>query len=437
MMQQVIIPAVGESITSVTVAQWHADDGSVVERGALLATIETDKVSNELEADSGGTLKILVPEGEEVAIGTVVAEISGAEGTVPTEDLDPDRPADPEAGDRSRGEIRVPTAGESITSATIARWHQRGGETVQRGDLLVTLETDEVSNELEAEIEGVLSILAPEGAEVRIGALIARILAMDGIEAAGETPTLPGGPGREDSPGEIEGRTSHRHLGRIRQEIAAQLANSQQGAAVSTIFNEADMSEVIRLQRLVQEDFVAKHGVKLGILSFFVKAVVQGLKDVPVLNFRLDEDGAMESHCYDIGVAVETGRSVAVPVISDADRKSFAAIELAVLDGAMKAREGAVLQGAEESLGGFTISNDARSGSLLGTPVLHPPQSGTLGMHAIQDRPVAVDGRVEIRPMMNLALSYDRRFVDTGEAVIFLITIKEAIENPTRLMLEV
>ncbi len=218
---------------------------------------------------------------------------------------------------------------------------------------------------------------------------------------------------------------------------AGQAAEVEPGATICTVFNEADMSEVIRLRGLVQEDFMAKHGVKLGILSFFVKAAVQGLRDVPVLGFRHDGDGVgVERESYDIGVAVESGRGVVAPVIRDAGSKSFAAIELEILAGVVAARDRRI---EVDGLcgGAFTISNDTGVGSLMGTPVLHPPQSGTLGMHAIQDRPVARDGKVVIRPMMYLALSYDHRIVETGKAVRFLVNIKEAIENPTRLMLEI
>ncbi|NNM30095.1 MAG: dihydrolipoyllysine-residue succinyltransferase, partial [Akkermansiaceae bacterium] len=234
---------------------------------------------------------------------------------------------------------------------------------------------------------------------------------------------------------EPEGRVTRRKMSMLRRKIATQLVNVQQTAAILTTFNEADMSAVMRLRKSVQEDFVAKHGVKLGFMSFFVKAVVQGLKEVPALNARIDGEEIVENHFYDIGVAVGTKKGLVVPVVREADAKGFAGIESDIIDYATRARDGKIQ--LEDLRGGcFTISNGGVYGSLLSTPILNPPQSGILGMHTIQQRPVAVDGKVEIRPMMNLALSYDHRLVDGKEAVTFLIKVKESIENPTRLMLE-
>jgi 2-oxoglutarate dehydrogenase E2 component (dihydrolipoamide succinyltransferase) len=221
----------------------------------------------------------------------------------------------------------------------------------------------------------------------------------------------------------------------LRRKIATQLVNAQQTAAILTTFNEVDMTAVMELRKAVQEDFLKKHGVKLGFMSFFVKAVVQALKDLPSINARIDGTDIVENHFYDIGVAIGTEKGLVVPVLRDADAKSFAVIEQDILDYATKAREGRItiddLQG-----GVFSISNGGTYGSLLSTPILNPPQSGILGMHAIQQRPVAVNGQVVIRPMMYLALSYDHRLVDGKEAVTFLIRIKECLENPARLMLE-
>ena len=205
--------------------------------------------------------------------------------------------------------------------------------------------------------------------------------------------------------------------------------------AILTTFNEVDMSAIMDLRKQVQEDFMKKHGVKLGFMSFFVKAVAQALKDVPQINGRIDGTDIVENHFYDIGVAIGTEKGLVVPVLRDADKKSFAQIEKDILDYAAKAREGKIT--LEDLSGGvFTISNGGTYGSLLSTPILNPPQSGILGMHTIQQRPVAVNGQVVIRPMMYLALSYDHRLVDGKEAVTFLIRIKESLEQPTRLLLE-
>jgi len=222
----------------------------------------------------------------------------------------------------------------------------------------------------------------------------------------------------------------------LRRKIATHLVNAQQDAAILTTFNEVDMSAVMKMRKSFQEDFVAKYGVKLGFMSLFTKAVVTALKAVPQINGRIDGDYVVQNNFYDIGVAVGTEKGLVVPVIRDCDKKNFAEIEKDIIAYATKAREGGIQ--LEDLQGGcFTISNGGVYGSLLSTPILNPPQSGILGMHTIQQRPVAVDGKVEIRPMMYLALSYDHRLVDGKEAVTFLIKIKECLENPTSMMFDV
>jgi 2-oxoglutarate dehydrogenase E2 component (dihydrolipoamide succinyltransferase) len=219
----------------------------------------------------------------------------------------------------------------------------------------------------------------------------------------------------------------------LRRKIATHLVNAQQTAAILTTFNEVDMTSVMELRKQVQETFLKKHGVKLGFMSFFVKAVAQALKDIPSINASIDGNDIVENHFYDIGVAIGTDKGLMVPVLRDVDKKSFAQIEKDILDYATKAKDGKMT--IEDLTGGvFTISNGGTYGSLLSTPILSPPQSGILGMHTIQQRPVALNGQVVIRPMMYLAMSYDHRLVDGKEAVI--IRIKECLENPTRLLLE-
>ena len=221
----------------------------------------------------------------------------------------------------------------------------------------------------------------------------------------------------------------------LRRKIATHLVNAQHTAAILTTFNEVDMSSVMDLRKQVQEDFMKKHGVKLGFMSFFIKAVAQALKDVPSVNGRIDGTDIIENHFYDIGVAIGTEKGLIVPVLRDVDKKSFAQIEKDILDYAKKAKDGKIT--IDDLNGGvFTISNGGTYGSLLSTPILNPPQSGILGMHTIQQRPVALNGQVVIRPMMYLALSYDHRLVDGKEAVTFLIRIKDSLESPTRLLLE-
>jgi len=476
------VPAAGESITSANVARWHKKNGDAVAKGDILVTLETDKVSNELEAAEDGTLEILVGEGEEVSIGTVIARISGGAApaaAAPVEPVATAKPASapatqpaPAAATAPSGgstiELKVPAAGESITSANVAKWNKKDGEQVTQGEILVTLETDKISNELEAPASGRLKILTPEGEEVSIGKVIATIDTSDVAAVSNRQPspvstpspaptptpastpaaapapppaakpdfTTPVTPAERPSTEPVsEGRTTRRKMSMLRRKIATHLVNAQQTAAILTTFNEVDMSAVMDLRKAVQEEFMKKHGVKLGFMSFFVKAVTQALKDVPSVNGRIDGTDIIENHFYDIGVAIGTEKGLMVPVLRDTDKKSFARIEKDILDYAKKAKDGKIT--IDDLNGGvFTISNGGTYGSLLSTPILNPPQSGILGMHTIQQRPVALNGQVVIRPMMYLAMSYDHRLVDGKEAVTFLIRIKDCLENPTRLLLE-
>ncbi|MES2475744.1 MAG: dihydrolipoyllysine-residue succinyltransferase [Verrucomicrobiota bacterium] len=477
------VPAAGESITSANVARWHKKNGDAVAKGDILVTLETDKVSNELEAAEDGTLEILVGEGEEVSIGTVIARISGTAAASPAASATPAAAApvaatpvvaSPTPAAQPSGgtiELKVPAAGESITSANVAKWQKKDGEQVSAGEILVTLETDKVSNELEAPASGQLKILVPEGEEVSIGTVIATIdtAASGAAPAAAPVQTAPvqaapaAKPAAAPTPAAVapaaapaskpdfsapaapaeritlsettDGRTTRKKMSMLRRKIATHLVNAQQTAAILTTFNEVDMTAVMDLRKNVQDQFMKKHGVKLGFMSFFVKAVAQALKDIPSVNGRIDGTDIIENHFYDIGVAIGTDKGLMVPVLRDADKKSFAQIEKDILDYAQKAKEGKIT--IDDLNGGvFTISNGGTYGSLLSTPILNPPQSGILGMHTIQQRPVALNGQVVIRPMMYLALSYDHRLVDGKEAVTFLIRIKDCLENPTRLLLE-
>jgi 2-oxoglutarate dehydrogenase E2 component (dihydrolipoamide succinyltransferase) len=378
-------------------------------------------------------------------------------------------------------DVIIPAVGESITSGLISTWHKKDGESVQPGDVLLTLETDKVSTEITAEKAGVLHIKAQEGQEVKIGEVVASINeagsaapatpapapappapaakkkapklpesppepvaepAPPGPKASVAPPRLAEAPAEtapEPSPAapvSADARVTRKKLTPLRRKIAAQLVMAQHTAAILTTFNECDMSAVMSLRKQMQEPFQKQYNVKLGFMSFFVKATVAALRAVPQVNARLEGDEFIINHYFDIGVAVGTERGLIVPVIRDADQKSFAQIEQSILDYSGKAREGKIkiddLQG-----GVFTISNGGVYGSLLSTPILNPPQSGILGLHKIQERPMAVNGQVLIRPMMYLALSYDHRVVDGKEAVTFLVHVKDAIENPVRLLLEV
>ncbi|HXX42493.1 MAG TPA: 2-oxoglutarate dehydrogenase complex dihydrolipoyllysine-residue succinyltransferase [Chthoniobacterales bacterium] len=395
-------------------------------------------------------------------------------------------------------EVKIPAVGESISSGVVSVWHKKSGDFVNAGDALFTLETDKVSTEISAEKSGVLEALVPEGREVKIGEVVATIddsqkaaaevkpanrkpttakpkepeekmaavlspavrriveeerldpakisgtgsggrLTKGDVLAAEQIDTRPPASGKQAAPEELsrstDGRIVRKRMSPLRRKIAAQLVMAQHTAAILTTFNECDMSAVQELRAKSQDAFTKKHSVKLGFMSFFIKACVEALKTVPVVNGRIEDEDFIQNNFYDIGVAVGTERGLIVPIVRDADQKSFADLERDIADFATKAREGKLK--IEDLIGGtFTISNGGVYGSLLSTPILNPPQSGILGMHKIVPRPVAIDGRVEVRPMMYLALSYDHRAIDGKEAVTFLIKVKEGIEDPKKLPLD-
>jgi 2-oxoglutarate dehydrogenase E2 component (dihydrolipoamide succinyltransferase) len=404
---EVKIPPVGESISSGVVSVWHKKSGEYVEAGDALLTLETDKVSTEITAEKAGVLETKVDEGQEVKIGEVVAMIDDqatapakAGPTPPNESA----PAAKPAGKSSpNAEILSPAVKRMTTEEKLDPVKISGtgkGGRVTKGDVISYLQTKAEPSTDDQE--------KPRARK----------------ESTREQP-VPSG----------EERFTRKKMSPLRRKIAAQLVMAQQTAAILTTFNECDMSEVIALRKKAQEKFTADHGLKLGFMSFFIKATVEGLKAVPAINSRIEGDDFILNHYYDIGVAVGTERGLVVPVVRDADTKGFADLERDVADFATRARDGKIK--IEDLQGGtFTISNGGVYGSLMGTPILNPPQSGILGMHAIQQRPVARNGEVVVRPMMYLALSYDHRAVDGKEAVTFLIKVKEAIENPTALLLD-
>jgi len=356
-------------------------------------------------------------------------------------------------------EVKIPSVGESITSGVLSIWHKKDGEQVAADELLFTLETDKVSQEVNAPAAGVVSTKVAEGTEVKIGQLVAEIdPAATGAAPATPTSTPAAAPAAAPTPAPAPAKSSpapapapvviepapqpvssdsravRKKMTPLRRKIAAQLVKAQHTAAILTTFNECDMSAVMSLRKALQEDFSKKHGVKLGFMSFFVKAVVDALQAVPSINSRIDGDDLILNNSYDVGVAVGTEKGLVVPVVRDCEKLSFADIETRLAAYAAKAREGKI--SLDDLSGGvFTISNGGVYGSLLSTPILNPPQSGILGMHKIQERPVVVNGQIVARPMMYLALSYDHRVVDGKEAVTFLIRVKDCIENPARLLL--
>ncbi len=412
---EVKIPAVGESISSGIVSVWHKKSGDFVNAGDALFTLETDKVSTEITAEKSGMLDALVPEGQEVKIGEVVATIDDSKSAPAKSEPLEKKPA-PE---KAETKTAPPAKERSTTVETLSPAVRR------------IVEEEHLEP---AKISGT-------GKDGRLtkGDVLAAAEKKTVGDAADASParTVPGKPAAsvtEDrqSP---DGRFTRKRMSPLRRKIAAQLVMAQQTAAILTTFNECDMSAVQDLRAKSQDAFTKKNGVKLGFMSFFIKASVEALKAVPVVNGRIEDEDFIQNNFYDIGVAVGTERGLIVPIVRDADKKSFADLERDIADYATKAREGKLK--IEDLTGGtFTISNGGVYGSLVSTPILNPPQSGILGMHKIMPRPVAIDGKVEVRPMMYLALSYDHRAIDGKEAVTFLIKVKECIEDPKKLPLD-
>ena len=408
---QVKIPAVGESISSGVVSVWHKKSGEQVKKGDPLFTLETDKVSTEIVAEVDGVLRTKANEGQEVKIGEVVAEIEETKGAAEA------APAKKEAAVADRGQLKSP----SPAAATATELSPAVRRIVDEEKLDP------------AKIPG-----TGKGGRITKGDALAAAQnrtppAPEEMQVNAQAETLE--PVETLAPAAQDGRVVRKRMSPLRRKIAQQLVMAQNTAAILTTFNECDMSEVQALRARVQEQFTKKNGVKLGLMSFFVKATVEGLKAVPVVNGRIEGDDFIQNNFYDIAVAVGTERGLVVPVIRDADKKSFAELERDIAEYAKKAREGKLK--IEELQGGtFTISNGGVYGSLLGTPILNPPQSGILGMHKIMERPIAVNGALVVRPMMYLALSYDHRLIDGKEAVTFLIKVKEAIENPKTLPID-
>ena len=403
MSTEVKVPALGESITSGILVTWLVKEGDYVNKGDLLYELETDKITSEAPAEVAGTISLLAKEGDEVDIGQAVASID--ESTTPPDSSDSPVEASPKV--------------EENTSASSSKG---------------------TSQELMPLSPAVRKLVDEHGldpAAIKGTGKGGRLIKADVLSAIDSNSAPPSSePVKEpDLESSIlkDGRTTRTKLSPIRRKIAQRLVNAQQQAALLTTFNEVDLSEVMALRKKHQEAFVARHGIKLGFMSFFVKAVVHGLQAVPEVNAQIDGDDLVQNHYYDIGVAVGTERGLVVPVVRDCESISFAEVEQQIIGYAQKAREGKLslndLQG-----GVFTISNGGIYGSMLSTPIVNPPQSGILGMHAIQQRPVANNGEVVIRPMMYLALSYDHRIIDGKEAVTFLKTVKEMLEEPARML---
>ncbi len=341
----------------------------------------------------------------------------------------------------------VPILGESITEAIVGRWLKQVGDFVQMDETVVELETDKVTVEVNAPSNGVLeSIDFSQGKTAKIGDILGTLTpnkTQDPDKTQGNTPPSPVQSKKiqpamkdtKDKPVIETNRLEKRvPLSQLRLRIAERLKEAQNTAAILTTFNEVDLSNVQSLRQRYKEAFEKKHGVKLGLTSFFVKAAVQALQEIPLLNSQIDGNDIIHKHYYDIGIAVASAQGLVVPILRDADQLDYAGIEKALVDFSERSKTNKLTM-QDLSGGTFTITNGGVFGSLLSTPILNPPQSGILGLHKIQDRPVAINGRVEIRPMMYVALSYDHRLIDGKDAVTFLVLIKDFLENPGKSLL--
>jgi 2-oxoglutarate dehydrogenase E2 component (dihydrolipoamide succinyltransferase) len=424
MSTEVKIPALGESISSGVLSSWKVAEGSYVEVDQPIYELETDKITQEGLAEVAGVISFTAKEGEEVEIGATIANID-------------------ESAEKS----------DSSTPAVVDELVVESAEAESKPEPALTAEP--------VEVETVVKTAVPSSSELPFSPAVRKILAETQIDPdtlsgtgkdgritkadvlnaqkaiiplpSNEVPPAPT-PAPAPVSTDSDSRSTRRPLSPIRRKIASRLVEAQQTAAILSTFNEVDLTEIMALRKRHQDSFVKQNGVKLGFMSFFVKGVVHALRAVPQINSRLEGSELVENHYFDIGVAVGTEKGLVVPVLRDCETLSFAEIEQSIVAYAKKARSGGIT--LQDMQGGcFTITNGGIYGSLLSTPIINPPQSGILGMHSIQERPVAVNGEVVIRPMMYTALSYDHRVVDGQQAVTFLVKLKEAMEDPARLAL--
>lgn len=405
--KDIIVPAMGESISEATIARWLKQQGDKVTMDEPLVELETDKVTLEVSSPGTGILSdVLVNQGDTVNVGTLIGRVTTGDSPKVLKEI-PAKKA-PEETTREKETVNIKTGSNGTQEVPLSpavrklvtenqidsRYIEGQGKSgrLTKGDILDFLDKGK-----ESEIaESSQPILEPKK----------------------------------------ESRVERVRMSRLRQRIAERLKEAQNTAAILTTFNEVDMTNVMELRKLLKDSFEKKHGAKLGFMSFFVKACLVALKEIPAVNAEIEGEDLIYKNYYDIGVAVGTPQGLVVPVIRDADQKSFAQIEKDITSLSQKARDGKLAM--QDLVGGtFTISNGGVYGSLMSTPILNPPQSGILGMHKIQERPVVIEGAIVIRPMMYLALSYDHRIIDGREAVTFLVRVKECLENPERILLDV
>lgn len=508
---EIKVPAVGESITEVTIAQWFKKEGDQVEMDEVICELESDKATFELNAESAGKLHIIASEGDTLEIGDVICEID--------EKATSDQPKSDQAGEdkkpseqssnepKSTGEIKemiVPTVGESITEVTISGWLKEDGDYVELDEVIAEVDSDKATFELPAEANGILRIEAQEGDTIEIGDLICKIEVMEGGAPASQDSNSKSqevaSSGKQSSANEtyatghaspaaakilaekgidpkdvkgtgVDGRITkddaekaqksaakassskadesavqsapavsgernerREKMSSLRKTVSRRLVSVKNETAMLTTFNEVNMKPIMDLRKKYKEQFKDKYEVGLGFMSFFTKAVTMALKEWPAVNARIDENEIVYNDFADISIAVSAPKGLMVPVIRNAEGMSFDEIEKEIIRLATKARDGKL--SIDEMTGGtFTITNGGIFGSMLSTPIINAPQSAILGMHNIVERPMAVNGEVQILPIMYVALSYDHRIIDGRESVSFLVRVKELLEDPTRLLL--
>lgn len=499
MANEIRVPTLGESVSEATVGQWLKKPGEAVALDEPIVELETDKVSVEVPAPAAGTLgDISVKEGETVEVGALLGIIAEGGSASPVNPTPADRDADapkPAASSGKIVEVPVPSAGESVTEAGVGEWYKKVGDSVSVDEAIVELETDKAAQEVMSPVSGkIVEIMSATGDTVQVGETLVKIeegasgsasasssdtnrttsvasttagttnmpaspsaqkiLAEKGIDAstvqgsgkrgqvlkedaqnASKAPSPAPVAARAPTPENDAPREERVRMTRLRQTIARRLKDAQNTAAMLTTFNEVDMTAVMEMRKKYKELFEKKHGVKLGFMGFFTKAVCHALEEIPAVNAEIDGTDIIYKNFAHIGVAVGTDKGLVVPVVRDADKMSIAEVEKEIGNLGRKARDGD-LSMADMQGGTFTISNGGVYGSLMSTPILNAPQSGILGMHKIDQRPVVVNGEIVIRPMMYLALSYDHRIVDGKEAVTFLVRVKESLEDPERLVLD-
>lgn len=489
------VPMFPESVADGTLAQWNKKEGDFVQEGDILAEIETDKVVLEVPATASGILKnIKKNEGDivlsEEALANIDTNASSSQESSKESAPQTEAPQQ-QATTGAEIDVKAPVFPESVADGTISDWHKNEGDAVSEGDILAEIETDKVVLEVPATSNGILAkILKPAGETVLSAELIAKIVEgavaapskvaesseqqasassdndphlvpsarkafnASGLDSAAniqgtgkkgritsddvkKAATAPSNAGQSAPVAQQGPRFEKRvKMTRLRQTIANRLVQVQHTNAILTTFNEVDMTAVMELRKKYKDMFAKEHDTKLGFMSFFIKAATEALKKFPDVNASIDGDEIVYHNFFDIGIAVGTDRGLVVPVLRDTDTKSLAELENDVLDKAIKGRDGKL--GLEDMQGGtFTITNGGTYGSMLSTPIINSPQSAILGMHNIVERPMVVNGEIKIRPIMYLALSYDHRIIDGGTSVRFLKMIKELLEDPNRILLQV